>query len=145
MNATPVVVDVGDGSITVVPVCVPAAVIPDDPADFAAPLHDPTSAVSRAGLRLEHVSTRVTACPYAAAFKAHGDAQLFARSYIPTLRSWTESTFFSALDPSRSLEERQTLVNGFYDAYQAGVAADPEGHGMDYVHCFMVMSKAQAA
>lgn len=114
------------------------------PDEFAAPLRNPNSAVSRAGLRLDHLSTRVTACPYATAFKAHGDAAAFARAYIPTLRSWTESTFLSALDPSRSQEQRQAIVDGFYDAYQSGVAANPAGHGMDYVHCFMVVIKESA-
>ena len=115
------------------------------PEEFAAPLREPSSEVSRAGLRLEHLSTRVTACPYATAFAAHGDAARFARAYVPTLRSWTESTFFSALDPARGLDERQAVVDAFYDAYQAEVATDPEGHGMDYVHCLMVMTRAPAA
>ena len=110
-------------------------------AEFEAPFKDPTSPVRRAGLRLDHVSTRVTACPYATAFRAHGDADAFARSYIPTLRSWTESTFFSALDPSRSRDERQAIIDRYYDAYQTDVAANPQGHGMDYVHCFMVITK----
>ena len=111
------------------------------PDEFAAPLSDPSSPVRQAGLRLDQIVTRVTACPYATAFSAHGDAAHFARSYIPTLRSWTESTFLSALDSSRSLEERQAILNNFYNAYEAGVAANPEGHGMDYVHCFMVLDK----
>ena len=34
-----------------------------------------------------------------------------------------------------------TIVNRFYDAYEAEVAASPEGHAMDYVHCFMVVGK----
>lgn len=109
--------------------------------DFAAPIRDPDLVVSKAGLRLDHISTRVTACPYATAFRAQGDATRFADAYIPTLRSWTESTFFSALDPSRSQDDRQAIVDRFYAAYKADVAASPEGHGMDYVHCFMVLAK----
>ena len=111
------------------------------PDDFAAPLRDPSSPVSQAGLRLDHIATRLTACPYATAFNSHKNAARFARAYIPTLRSWTESTFFSALDPSRNLEERQAILDEFYNAYEAGVAASPVGHGMDYVHCFMVLSR----
>ena len=111
-------------------------------AEFEAPFIDPASPVRQAGLHLDHVSTRVTACPYAADFQKHGDPEVFARAYIPTLRSWTESTFVSALDPSRSPEERQNIIDRFYAAYQAEVAAAPEGHGMDYVHCFMVITKA---
>ncbi len=113
--------------------------------EFEAPFADPTSPVRPAGLRLDHTATWVTACPYATAFRAHRDADQFARAYIPTLRSWTESTFFSALDPARSREERQGIIDDYYAAYQADVAAAPESHGMDYVHCFSVMTKASSA
>ena len=109
--------------------------------EFKAPFMDPQSSVRRLGLRLDRISTQVTPCPYAAAFQQHGDAEAFACAYIPTLRSWTESTFLSALDPARSGEQRMAIVNRFYDAYQAEVAAAPEGHGMDYVHCFMAITK----
>ena len=109
--------------------------------EFTAPFRDAGSSVRRAGLVLDHVSTRVTGCPFAAAFRNHGNAEAFAQSYLPTLRSWTESTFFSALDPKRPPSERQAIVDCFYAAYEADVAGAPEGHGMDYVHCFMVISK----
>ena len=109
--------------------------------DFAAPFADPASPVRRAGLVLDQISTRVTRCPYAAGFETHRDPAAFAKAYIPTLRSWTESTFFSALDPGRPASERQAIVDRFYSAYEAEVAAAPEGHGMDYVHCFMTISK----
>ena len=33
------------------------------------------------------------------------------------------------------------IVDRFYAAYTADVAAAPDGHGMDYVHCFMVIAK----
>ncbi len=66
-----------------------------------------------AGLMLDHVTTRVTPCLYAASFQRHGDSEVFARAYSPTLRSWTESTFFSALDSERSVEERQAILNRF--------------------------------
>ena len=109
--------------------------------EFTAPFDDPDSAVRRAGLVLDHVSTRVTPCPYAARFRQHGDATAFAKAYLPTLRSWTESTFFGALDPARPEQRRQAIVDGFYAAYEADVAAKPDGHGMDYVHCFLAATK----
>ncbi len=111
--------------------------------EFTAPFDDPSSPVRRAGLRLDHVSTRITPCPYAADFQRHGDPDRFARSYLPTLRSWTESTFLSALDPARGLDERQSLIDRFYAAYQAEVGRSPAGHGMDYVHCFLAITKQQ--
>ena len=109
--------------------------------EFVAPFGDAGSPVRQAGLVLDHAFTRVTKCPYAADFEAKGDPVAFARAYLPTLRSWTESTFFGALDPARDVAERQAIVDRFYATYEADVADAPEGHGMDYVHCFMVLSK----
>lgn len=110
--------------------------------DFTAPFTAADSLVQRAGLRLDKVFTRVTGCPYAAKFAGEGgDPAAFAASYLPTLRSWSESTFFGALAAERPLEERREIIDDFYSGYQAEVAAHPAGHGMDYVHCFMVISK----
>ena len=110
-------------------------------AEFRAPFDDPTSSIRRAGLRLERCFTRITPCPYAAAFAAGQPAADFARAYVPTLRSWSEIVFAGALDPARPEHERQNIVDRFYAAYEADVVAAPEGHGMDYVHCFMVIAK----
>lgn len=112
------------------------------PAEFAQPFIEAGSPVAQAGLRLDHISTRVTGCPYAADFKRHGDPQAFAKAYIPTLRSWTESTFAGALDKGRDATERQSIIDHFYQSYEHAVAATPAGHAMDYVHCFMVITKA---
>jgi hypothetical protein len=110
-------------------------------AEFRSPLDNPQSTVSRAGLRLRRCFTRVTPCPYAAGFQAERDAAAFARAYVPTLRSWSESMFLGALDPSRPEDERHTIVDSFFSAYETAVATNPDGHGMDYVHCFMLIAK----
>jgi hypothetical protein len=112
------------------------------PAEFAAPFRDPSSAVSRAGLKLEHISTMMTPCPYSEAFRAHRDAAAFGKAYVPTLRSWSETVFAGALDPSRPAADRMAILDAFYDAYEADVARAPDGHRMDYVHCVMEISKA---
>jgi DNA-binding transcriptional ArsR family regulator len=109
-------------------------------AEFRAPF-DEDSAVSRAGLRLLRCFAHTTPCPYATRFAEGQDAADFARAYVPTLRSWSESMFFGALDRSRPEPERHAIIDRFYDAYEADVAAAPEGHGMDYVHCFMLVGK----
>ena len=109
--------------------------------EFTRPLTDAGSPVSCAGLRLEHCETRVVPCPFAAEFRHHRDAHRFARDYIPTLRSWTESTFLSALSPSRRLEERQSIIDRYYSAYEALVRENPVGHGMDYVHVYLTIAK----
>ena len=82
-------------------------------AEFAAPLTDPDDPVHRAGLRLEHVETRIVPCPFAADFARHGNAAAFARAYVPTLRSWTESTFQAALSGARPEAERRAIIERY--------------------------------
>jgi hypothetical protein len=110
-------------------------------AEFTAPLRDPASPVHRSGLRLEHVEERHLVCPFARAFQEHKDAERFAREYIPTLRSWSEPTFASGLDPKRTPQERQRILDEFYGRYERLVAKSPAGHGMDYIHIHLVCAK----
>ena len=112
-------------------------------AEFTHPLTDIAGSVYRAGLRLERCETRVVPCPFAAEFREHGDAARFAREYIPTLRSWTESTFVTALLPNRPPEERQRIIDRYYGAYETLVRENPAGHGMDYVHVYLTIAKAK--
>lgn len=109
--------------------------------EFRAPLDDPESPVHKAGLRAEHVETRVVRCPFAADFERHGDAAKFAKAYIPTLRSWSEPVFFAGLSADRTAQERADIVDAYFGRYEAEVAAAPEGHAMDYVHCYMICRK----
>ena len=111
--------------------------------EFTAPLTDETSAPYAAGLRLEHAETRVVRCPYAVDFESHGDADRFAKAYIPTLRSWTEATFFGALSTDRPEDERREIIDRYYGTYEDRVREDPTGHGMDYVHCYKVIAKEE--
>jgi len=83
--------------------------------EFTQPLLDTASAVYRAGLRIEQSETRIVPCPYAAEFREHGDAERFAREYIPTLRSWTESTFLGAL--AQKLRTRRTGARAGYQEH----------------------------
>jgi hypothetical protein len=112
--------------------------------EFCAPLVEPSSGVYQSGLRLVSAHTGVVKCPYRAAYEAAGEAmsaQEFAVSYIPTLRSWSETVFATALDTARPEDERATLVDLFYQRYEDRVAADPIGHAMDYVHCYLAIEK----
>jgi indole-3-acetate O-methyltransferase len=112
--------------------------------EFTHPLTDTANPVYRAGLRLEQCETRVVLCPFAVEFRQHRDATRFAHEYIPTLRSWTESTFFAALSPNRPLEERQVIIDRYYSAYETAVRENPEGHGMDFVHIYLTIAKTEA-
>jgi hypothetical protein len=109
--------------------------------EFSAPLTDKTDAVYNAGLRLDHIDTRIVKCPYAQAYKEHGDAAKFAEEYIPTIRSWNESIFFNALSADRPIEQRRALIEDYYSTYRDMVRESPAGHDMDYVHAYMVISK----
>ncbi len=109
--------------------------------EFSAPLTDSGDPVHRAGLRLEHIDTRIVKCPFAEAFREHGDAARFAEEYIPTIRTWNESIYFNALDPERPLDERKAIIEDYYGTYRKMVRDNPDGHGMDYVHAYMVISK----
>lgn len=111
-------------------------------AQFTAPFDDPESKVSRAGLRLEHVESRVVRCPFERDFSENGRAPVdFARDYIPTLRSWSEPTFVGGLSAKRTQPEKSGIVDAFYQRYQDKVARAPEGHAMDYVHIYLVCRK----
>ena len=71
----------------------------------------------------------------------HQDAKRFAKEYIPTIRSWNESIFFGALDQNRALEDREQIIQDYYQTYQKQVQKSPELHRMDYVHAFIVIEK----
>ena len=109
--------------------------------EFSAPLTDPASPVYQSGLRLVDVHTRIVPCPFAEEFKTHGNVKRFANAYIPTIRSWNQSIFLGALDESRPLEERQELIESYYGTYHQRVLDAPEGHGMDYVHAYLIVEK----
>ena len=111
--------------------------------EFTRPFRDPGNRVHRAGLRLDHAETRVVRCPFAVHYEEHRDAARFAREYIPTLRSWSESTFASGLSADRPPEERESILDRFYDRYEATVREAPRGHAMDYVHCYLIASKVR--
>ena len=69
------------------------------------------------------------------------DACAFARTYIPTLRSWSETVFLQALDVGRPAEERDAIVDEFYRRYEDMVAENPDGHAMDYIHSYIEIEK----
>lgn len=109
--------------------------------EFSAPLVNPEEAVYQAGLRLDHIDTRIVKCPFAGDFADHGDAARFAEEYIPTIRSWNESIYFNALSEDRPLEERREIIEDYYNTYKTMVRESPNGHAMDYVHAYTVISK----
>ena len=109
--------------------------------EFSAPLVNSDETVYQAGLRLDHIDTRIVKCPFAEDFKGHGDAVRFAKEYIPTIRSWNESIFLNGLSAERPIEQRREIIEDYYGTYRSMVETNPEGHAMDYVHAYTVISK----
>lgn len=56
-------------------------------------------------------------------------------------RTWSNSTFESALDESRREAERRKLSDELFKRFEGEIAKDPKGYGMDYVHSFLVVRK----
>lgn len=109
--------------------------------EFSDPLTTESSSIYQAGLRLDDIETRVVPCPFAEEFKIHGDAEKFANGLIPTIRSWNESIYFGALDPSRGETERRAIIEDYYETYRQQVLASPHEHGMGYVHAYTSIYK----
>ena len=113
-------------------------------AEMRAPFAEGTR-VFAAGLRLVSAETKITRCPYNedyVANKANRDAREAAKGIIGTMRTWSNSSFLTALDSNTRTEaERKALVDELYGRYEDAIAADPEKNHMDYAHHYIVMEK----
>ena len=109
--------------------------------EFSKPFTDTVGEIASSGLQLDNIETAVVACPFAEEYKKHGDAEKFAREYIPTIRSWNESIYFGALSVERPEVQRCEIIDAYYAEYQSQVVANPDEHGMGYVHAYMTISK----
>jgi len=49
----------------------------------------------------------------------------------------------NGLSSERSPEEKAAIVDTFYQRYEDNVASDPNGHAMDYVHCYLAIEKVE--
>ena len=111
--------------------------------EFCKPFNDYNSSIYKSGLRLLSHSTKLTDCPYRVKYEKNKDsmsAEEFAKNLIPTMRSWSETVFRTALI-GREEKEIDRIVNKFYNSYQEEIAKNPEGHAMDYVHVIMEIQK----
>eukprot|EP00761_Pharyngomonas_kirbyi_P012092 gb/GECH01012119.1/.p1 GENE.gb/GECH01012119.1/~~gb/GECH01012119.1/.p1 ORF type:complete len:396 (+),score=85.61 gb/GECH01012119.1/:1-1188(+) len=119
--------------------------------EFKAPFQT-GGAADRMGLKLVSIESRVVNCPFHERWMRirHGDGdgddekrtpRQQAEAYVPTTRTWSNSSFLNGLSDDRSDEEKQKIVDEFFKKYEDLVAEAPEKHGMDYVHCYMVIEK----
>tara|TARA_Y100000590_G_scaffold457815_1_gene611238 strand:+ start:3390 stop:4517 length:1128 start_codon:yes stop_codon:yes gene_type:complete len=111
--------------------------------EFRKPFDDKNSKVFKSGLRLKSCRTKLTECPYKKNFleniKTISKSE-YAMNLIPTMRSWSETVFRTAL-VGRNEQEINKIVDRFYQSYQSEIAKDPEGHAMDYIHIIMDIEK----
>ena len=111
--------------------------------EFRAPFDNKDSAISKSGLILKSCETMITECPYKIHYSNNKDTMSprdYAKTLIPTMRSWSETVFRNAL-VNRTEREINEIVDKFYNLYIDEVSNDPEGHAMDYVHVIMDIEK----
>ena len=111
--------------------------------EFRKPFENQNSAVYKSGLRLKSCRTRLTKCPFKQNYKKNIKTMSknnFAENLIPTMRSWSETVFRTALS-SRKEEEINYIIDKFYRSYQKEIAKNPDGHAMDYIHVIMDIEK----
>lgn len=111
--------------------------------EFKKPFEDPNSLVTKSGLILKSCKTMFTDCPFKVHYnnnKSNMTAREYAETLIPTMRSWSETVFKTALE-KRDPEEIEKIVDQFYNSYLEEVANAPDGHAMDYIHVVMDIEK----
>eukprot|EP01063_Lacrimia_lanifica_P031620 TRINITY_DN5258_c0_g2_i3.p1 TRINITY_DN5258_c0_g2~~TRINITY_DN5258_c0_g2_i3.p1 ORF type:complete len:857 (+),score=371.78 TRINITY_DN5258_c0_g2_i3:85-2655(+) len=113
--------------------------------EVLAPLQGETENGPRLGFAVAEIETKVVRCPYREAWtsgKCKGmTAEEYARWFVPTTRTWSNSTFHAALSAERPAAEREEIVGRFWERYTQLVAEAPAEHGMDYVHCYAILRR----
>jgi len=67
--------------------------------------------------------------------------EIAGKRFVPTTRTWSNSTYSNGLDAGRSAEQKAEIVDELFDHYAALVAQELADHGMDYVPCYAVIEK----
>jgi len=95
-------------------------------------------------LKIVSYEERVVRCPYRelyASGKTNKSSREYAEWFVPTTKTWSHSTFKSGLKSERTEEEKEEIMNQFWENYMSLVESNPEVHGMDYVHAYIVFEK----
>ena len=111
--------------------------------EFSRPFLGRDCLANEIGLKLNKCFTKLTKCPYQQQFEKKKNIVTpadFAREFIPTIRSWSETVFRSALK-GRTREQSDNIVESFYKDYENEVARNPSDHSMDYVHIVMEIER----
>ena len=95
-------------------------------------------------LNVVSIEERVVRCPYRELYvsgKSGKSAREYAEWFVPTTRTWSHSTFKSALKAER--EDKEAVMAQFWENYMTLVEKNPESHGMDYAHAYIVFEKPE--
>lgn len=104
----------------------------------------PGTAVSKAGLVLHSSETQLVECPFHGEWMSGAvtDPRQQAKNFVPTTRTWSNSTFVSgALACGHSAADAAALADTMFARYEALVAEAPQDHAMDYVHSYLHVGK----
>lgn len=97
------------------------------------------------GLKVVSIEEKVVKCPYREAWNSGASSRAgrsprdHAEWYVPTTRTWSESTFRNALNAER--DNKEEVIAKFWSNYVDLVEKEPGVHGMDYVHTYTVLEK----
>ncbi|XP_067667486.1 uncharacterized protein [Haliotis asinina] len=112
------------------------------------PFDDKTSPVSKSGLTLLSAETAVIPDVFYNNWREKkdkegiDDREKFARMYTSAHRNWSNSTFVNGLSESRSLEEKEQVVDGLYvDVEKRMARMNPEIFKDDLRHIYLVIRK----
>lgn len=100
-------------------------------------------------LKVVSVQEKVVRCPYRELYVSGNSdirtAREYAEWFVPTTRTWSHSTFKSALNNDRDDQDKEKIMAQFWENYMNLVEQDPTSHGMDYVHTYIVFEKASSS
>ena len=97
-------------------------------------------------LKVVSIEEKVVRCPYRELYvsgKSGKSAREYAEWFVPTTRTWSHSTFKSALKADREDNDKEDVMAQFWGNYMDLVEKNPEAHGMDYVHAYIVFEKKE--
>ena len=97
-------------------------------------------------LKLISYEERIVRCPYRELYtsgRTEKSPRQYAEDFVPTTKTWSHSTFKSGLRADRSEDEKEDIMNQFWENYTSLVEQEPEIHGMDYSHAYIVLEKIE--
>ena len=92
--------------------------------------------------KIVSIEEKIVRCPYRELYvsgKSGKSAREYAEWFVPTTKTWSHSTFKSALKEGR--EDKDEVMEQFWENYRNIVEKHPDSHGMDYVHSYIVLEK----